>query len=80
MELYGVTDRNHRWIKSYLSNRKQFTQIDEKESTSLETVSCWTTLILKKMLSAITCILSKSATINQCVDNIRFSLKILLRA
>ena len=40
MELYGITDRNHGWLKSYLSNRRQFVQINEKEKTSLETISC----------------------------------------
>ena len=40
LELYGITDRNHGWVKSYLSNRRQFVQINEKEKTSLETISC----------------------------------------
>ena len=40
LELYGITDRNHGWIKSYLSNRRQFIAINEKEKTSLETISC----------------------------------------
>ena len=40
LELYGITDRNHGWLKSYLSNRRQFFQINEKEKTSLETISC----------------------------------------
>ena len=29
LELYGITDRNYAWIKSYLSNLLQYTQIDE---------------------------------------------------
>ena len=40
LELYGIMDRNHGWLKSYLSNRRQFVQINEKEKTSLETISC----------------------------------------
>ena len=40
LELYGITDRNHGCIKSYLSNWRQFVQINEKEKTSLETISC----------------------------------------
>ena len=24
LELYGITDRNHAWLKSYLSSRRQF--------------------------------------------------------
>ena len=40
LELYGITDRNYGWLKSYLSNRRQFVQINEKEKTSLETISC----------------------------------------
>ena len=31
LELHGITDRNYGWVKSYLSNRRQFIQIDEKE-------------------------------------------------
>ena len=40
LELYGVTDRNHSWFKSYLSNRKQFIQINNEENTELETITC----------------------------------------
>ena len=40
LELYGVTDRNHSWLKNYLLNRKQFIQINEEENTELETITC----------------------------------------
>ena len=30
LELYGITGRNHEWVKSHLSNRRQFIQIEEK--------------------------------------------------
>ena len=40
LELYGIIDRNHGWIKSYLPNRRQLLQINEKEETSLEMISC----------------------------------------
>ena len=40
LELYGITDRNHGWFKSCLSNRRQFVQINKKEKTSLEKISC----------------------------------------
>ena len=40
LELYGVTDRNHSWFKNYLSNRKQFIQINNEENTELETITC----------------------------------------
>ena len=40
LELYGVTDRNHSWFKNYLSNRKQFVQINNEEHTELETITC----------------------------------------
>ena len=33
LELYGITDRNYAWIKSYLSNRLQYIQIDENSRT-----------------------------------------------
>ena len=32
LEIYDKTDRNHGWFKRYLSNRRQFIQIDEKET------------------------------------------------
>ena len=28
-QLYGITDRNYAWIKSYLSNRLQYIQVDK---------------------------------------------------
>ena len=31
LELYGITDRIHGWVKSYLSNRRKFIEINEKE-------------------------------------------------
>ena len=34
LERYCITDRNHRWVKSYLSYRRQFIQINEKETIS----------------------------------------------
>ena len=34
LELYGITDRNHRWVKSYRSYRGQFIQFNEKETIS----------------------------------------------
>ena len=40
MELYGIADRSYGWVEYYLSNRRQFIQINEKEKTSLQTVSC----------------------------------------
>ena len=39
-ELYGVTNRNHSWFKNYLSNRKQFIQINNEKNTELETIPC----------------------------------------
>ena len=33
LELYGITDRNYAWIKSYLSNRLQYIQVDENSRT-----------------------------------------------
>ena len=40
LELYGVTDQNHSWFKNYLSNRKQFIQINNEENTEVETITC----------------------------------------
>ena len=34
LELYGIIDRNHEWIKSYLSKCLQYTQIDENSTFS----------------------------------------------
>ena len=33
LELYGITDTNYAWIKTYLSNRLQYIQIDENSRT-----------------------------------------------
>ena len=40
LELYGITDRNYAWIKSYLSNRVQYIQFDENRRTELCVVKC----------------------------------------
>ena len=40
LELYGVTDRNHSWFKYHVSNRKQFSQINDEENADLETITC----------------------------------------
>ena len=40
LELYGITDRNYAWIKSYLSNRLQYIQIDENSRTEFCVVKC----------------------------------------
>ena len=34
-----VTDRNHSWFKNYVSNRKQFIQINNEENTERETIT-----------------------------------------
>ena len=40
MIVNGLTDKNHGWIKSYLSTGRQFIQINEKEKERLETINC----------------------------------------
>ena len=40
LELYGVTERNHSWVKKYLSNKKQFIQINNVKNAELETIIC----------------------------------------
>ena len=40
LELYGITDRNYAWIKSYLSNRLKYIQIDENSTTEFCVVKC----------------------------------------
>ena len=37
--MYGVTDRKHLWFKNYLSNRKQFVQINDEENAELGTIT-----------------------------------------
>ena len=39
-ELYAITNRNHSRFKNYLSNRKQYIQINNEENTELETIIC----------------------------------------
>ena len=41
LELYGITDRNYACIKSYLSNRLQYIQIDENSITEFCVVKFW---------------------------------------
>ena len=38
LELYGIRLNNHNWIKSYLSNRKRYIEIEPTTKTSLEQV------------------------------------------
>ena len=40
LELYGITGRNYAWIKSYLSNRLQYIQVDENYRTEYCVVKC----------------------------------------
>ena len=40
LELYGITDRNYAWIKSYLSNCFQYIQIDENSRTEFCVAKC----------------------------------------
>ena len=40
LELYGITDWNYALIKSYLSNRLQYIQIDENSRTEFCVVKC----------------------------------------
>ena len=40
LELYGITDRNCAWIKSYLSNRSQYIQVGENSRTEYCVVKC----------------------------------------
>ena len=40
LKLYGITDKNLAWFKSYLSNRKQYIEIGENSKTALKYVTC----------------------------------------
>ena len=40
MKLYGIGDKNLAWFESYLSNRKQYIQIDENRKTDFKYVTC----------------------------------------
>ena len=40
LELYGITDRNYAWIKSYLSNHLHYIQVDENCRTEYCLVKC----------------------------------------
>ena len=40
LKLYGITDKNLAWFERYLSNRKQYIEIDENSETDLKYVTC----------------------------------------
>ena len=40
LKLYGITDKNHLCFESYLSNKKQYTEISENSKTSLKYITC----------------------------------------
>ena len=40
LEIYGIHGKNLEWFKSYLMNRKQYIQIDEKNKTDFLSVTC----------------------------------------
>ena len=46
LELYGITDRNHGWFKSCLSNRRHFVQINQKEKNKLREDQLWCSITL----------------------------------
>ena len=50
LEPNGITDRNHESVKSYLSNRRQFIQIDKKEKNKLRHDLFWCSTRLKPLL------------------------------
>ena len=40
LEIYGIHVKNHKWFNSYLRNRKQYIQIDDKNKTHFLSVTC----------------------------------------
>ena len=55
LELYGITDRNYAWIKSYLSNRLQYIQINENSRTEFCVVKCGVRLHFRTTAILIIC-------------------------
>ena len=41
LDKYGIHGKNLEWFKSYLRNRKQYIQIDEKNKTDFKQVQYW---------------------------------------
>ena len=39
-KLYGITDKNLAWFESYISNRKQYTHMDENSKTDFDFATC----------------------------------------
>ena len=40
IEIFGIHGKNSEWFKSYLRNKKQYTQIDDKNKTDFLSVKC----------------------------------------
>ena len=40
LQLYGIKGKTLEWLKSYLTNRKQYIQIDKNDKTDLKTIKC----------------------------------------
>ena len=40
MKLYGISDKNLAWFRSYLSSRKQYIEISENNETDPKYVTC----------------------------------------
>ena len=40
LEIYGIHEKNLEWFESYLRNRKQYIQIDEKNKIDFLSVTC----------------------------------------
>ena len=41
LEIYGIHGKNLEWFKSYLRNRKQYLQVDDKNKTEFLSVTCY---------------------------------------
>ena len=77
LELYGITDRNHGWVKNYLSNKRRFVQINEKEKNKLRDDQLWCSTRVNFRTAPISYVCERLKNASKMLDPIMFADDIL---